>query len=102
VGDGVSVVSAANNTVVRTIPAFNAYFAEGVAFNPSNDVAYLVNGCTAVAPSYQVCSGSGDLMAIDTKTMSVIANVSQTEPCGVAVNPTTNMIYVVNGIGCCD
>jgi len=41
-------------------------------------------------------------MAIDTKTMSVIANVSQTEPCGVAVNPTTNMIYVVNGIGCCD
>jgi YVTN family beta-propeller protein len=101
-GDGVSVVSVANNTVVRTIPAFNANFAEGVAFNPSNDVAYLVNGCTAIAPSYHVCSGSGDLVAIDTKTMSVIANVSQTEPWGVAVNPTTNMIYVVNGIGCCD
>jgi YVTN family beta-propeller protein len=96
-GIAISVISGQNNTVLDTIPIQNAYFAESMAFNPNNGNLYVPSNCTEAPSSTSVCSGLGEVSVIDTKTLKVIANITQNAPWGAALNPKTNVLYVVNG-----
>jgi len=95
----VQVISAANQTVVNTITLYHAFNPEGLAFNPASDMLYAVTLCSDVPPSYSLCSGPGELYAVSLKSMTIVANVTQAAPWGVAFDPVTNMIYVINGNG---
>ena len=96
-GIAVSVISGQNNSVLQTIPIQNAYFMENMAFNPNNGDLYVPSNCTEAPSSTSVCSGLGEVSVVDTRTLKVIANITQNAPWGAALNPKTNILYVVNG-----
>jgi YVTN family beta-propeller protein len=91
----VSVIDGATDAVTATIPV--GLFPEGVAVNPVTDRIYVTNGSTRV--------GVGSCGNSVPYTVSVIDGVSNSVtttilvgicPFGVAVNPSTNLVYVVN------
>lgn len=100
-GIAVLAINGSNDNVVATVPINDAFFPEGLAVNPVTGYLYAVSSCTGIPPGNTACSGEGAVYAINTDAMKVVANVSQAEPWAVAVNPTNDMLYVVNGGGCC-
>jgi len=82
-GDKVSVIDAATNTVVATVPVGGG--PEGVGVDLSSGRIYVANW------------SSDTVSVIDGATNSVIATVPVgSGPRGVGVNPSTNRIYVAN------
>ena len=87
-GVDVSVVDAVSANIVHNLLIQNARLSEypdGLAYDPSNSMLYAVS------------SGPGQLSVIDTNTWKVVANLTETDPWGVAINPNTERVYVVHG-----
>jgi YVTN family beta-propeller protein len=88
----ISVIDALSNTVIATIPAPG----------PSIEVNPVTNELYALGGSYDYVSGTlttatETLTAINGETDTVISTLSTGQGSrGIAVNPTTNQIYVIN------
>jgi YVTN family beta-propeller protein len=84
-GNGtVSVIDAATNTVIATIPL--GYLPDGVAVSPDGTRIYVVNS-----------DDNGTVSVIDAATNTVIATIPVgIMPDGVAVSPDGTRIYVTN------
>jgi YVTN family beta-propeller protein len=81
----VSVIDAATNAVVATVPV--GLSPKGVAVDPTGTRVYVAN------------SLDDSVSVIDTATNTVVATVKLptfSEPIGVAVNPTGTRVYVAN------
>ncbi len=87
IGNSVSVIDTATNTVVATIPA--GFRPRDIAITPDGSQAYVAN-----------LSNPGTVSIINTTTNSVVATISTglgIEPNGVAIaNPTGAFAYVTN------
>jgi YVTN family beta-propeller protein len=90
----VSVINGATNQVVKTVPVPTGTpvgtGAAGVAINQVHNRIYVTNYAT-----------DGQLIVIDGNTEAVMTKVAlnQSDPLDVAVNPSTNVVYVANQTG---
>lgn len=87
-GVDVSVVDGVSGNVVHNILIQNAGLSEypnGLAYDPNSGMLFAVSG------------DPGELSVVDTNTWQVVANLTETDPWGVAVNPNTDTVYVVHG-----
>jgi YVTN family beta-propeller protein len=90
----VSVINGATNQVIKTIPVPTGTpvgtGAVGVAINQVHNRIYVTN-----------YASNGQLIVIDGNPETVMTTVAlhQSDPLDVAVNPTTNVVYVANQNG---
>ena len=79
----VSVIDAATNTVVATIPVGTVPF--DIALNPDTNLVYVVN------------RDSDSISVIDGDTNTVVATIPVGDsPIAIAINPNTNTLYLLN------
>jgi hypothetical protein len=90
---GVSPGSAAvAPTAITTIPVHSG--TTSVAVNASTDTIYVVSGKASDAPSGLALTGA--LTAINGHSDHVTGTIGLPDPVGVAVDPVTDMVYVVS------
>ena len=97
----VSVIDGKTNTVTDTVPVGSG--PEGVAVNPTTNTIYVTNYAdntisAITGRNYVANSDSNPISVKDSKTNKVMAVLVGESPYGVAVNPTTNTIYVTNDL----
>jgi YVTN family beta-propeller protein len=88
-GNTVSMIDVATNTVVRSVPVGNNPF--GVAVTPDGKLAYVTNyGIFNTAPGHTVS-------VIDTATNQVKTTIPVgLSPTGVAITPNSQFAYIAN------
>jgi DNA-binding beta-propeller fold protein YncE len=94
---GVTIIDGATNAV-STVKDPNAIYPHAVAVDSVTNTIYVANGgCSFL----NVCSNPGSVTVINgaTGTATTIIDPNASAPNAVALNPTTNKIYVVNGGG---
>ncbi|HEV2192378.1 MAG TPA: YncE family protein [Nitrosopumilaceae archaeon] len=82
IGNTVSVIDGATDTVTATIAGFN--YPYDIAVNPTTNMIYVTN---IIGSTVSVINGA---------TNTVTATIGLSAPAAIAVNPTTNMVYVTN------
>lgn len=93
----VSVIDGLDNKVVDTIPIPGS--AEGVAVNPSTNTVYAATTGQYVTSLHEAIN-NGTISIINGSTDVIIKSLSVSAGAwGVAVDPTTNMVYVSSGGG---
>ncbi len=83
---GVSVVSGSNDSILATIPIYNATLQAipgTMAFNPNNNQLYVA-----------AYADGGHVFILDTVLMKVVGSIPVDGAEAIAYNPITNMIYV--------
>jgi YVTN family beta-propeller protein len=89
---GVSVIDATTDTVVTTIPMAGVPY--GLAVNPNGTVVYV-----ATMDTEQAADGYDSIAVIDVATNTVTGSIPlgfNTQPRGVAFNPSGTTAYVTN------
>src|SRR5262245_5605787 len=89
---GVSVIDATTDTVVKTIPMAGVPY--GLAVNPNGTVVYV-----ATMDTEQAGDGYDSIAVIDVATNTVTGSIPlgfNTQPRGVAFNPSGTTAYVTN------
>ncbi len=94
---GVTVLDGATNAI-STVKDPNAIYPQALAVNSATNTIYVTNaGC-----QNDVCTHPGSVTVINgaTNAVTTVINPNAAHPAGpVAINPTTNKIYVVNDGG---
>lgn len=89
----VTVIDGATNTVAATVPVQAS--PGDLAVNPATNQIYVTNACGSDTGCVTANLGEGTVTVIDGATNTVAATVTVgLNPAFVAVNPTTNEIYV--------